>query len=241
MLLVVLLCLALCFCSPFDQNSEIADLKSPRMPSPPVLTRRSRAGSIIAATPQVGGGGTGTPQMERSHAKVFVENDFFWCCFCHFERQIPTIRDFEILKPIARGGYGGVYLARKKATHDLYAIKALNRKEMVKRNEMRSIFAERNIMANIHSEHVVKMFFAMASRKYLFFVMEFMAGGDLFSLLRRFGRFEEETTKFYVAEIVLALEDLHKQGIIHRDLVWGKFERKGKCSYFVCRSKGFEF
>ena len=110
-------------------------------------------------------------------------------------------------------------MARKKATNDLYAIKALNRKEMVRRNEMQSIFAERNIMANISSEHVVKMFFAMASKKYLFFVMEFMAGGDLFSLLRKFGRLEEVTAKFYVAEIVLALEDLHKQGIVHRDLV----------------------
>lgn len=123
-----------------------------------------------------------------------------------------------------------MYLARKKATHDLYAIKALNRKEMVKRNEMRSIFAERNIMANIHSEHVVKMFFAMSSKKYLFFVMEFMAGGDLFSLLRRFGRFEENTTKFYVAEIVLALEDLHKQGIVHRDLVRN---RRGKVFFLL--------
>ncbi len=136
----------------------------------------------------------------------------------HSSAKIPSILDFEILKPIARGGYGGVYLARKKVTHDLYAIKALNRKEMIRRGEMKSIFAERNIMASVHSDHVVKMFFAMASRKYLFFVMEFMAGGDLFSLLRKFGRLEEETAKFYVAEVVLALEDLHKQGVIHRDL-----------------------
>ena len=132
--------------------------------------------------------------------------------------KIPSILDFEILKPIARGGYGGVYLARKKKTHDLYAIKALNRKEMIRRGEMKSIFAERNILATVHSEHVVKMFFAMASKKFLFFVMEFMAGGDTFALLRRFGRFDEQTTKFYIAEVVLALEDLHKQGVIHRDL-----------------------
>lgn len=132
--------------------------------------------------------------------------------------KIPSIRDFEILKPITRGGYGGVYLARKKATHDLYAIKALNRKEMIRRGEMKSIFAERNILATVHSDHVVKMFFAMASKRYLFFVMEFMSGGDCFALLRRFGRFDEGIAKFYVAEVVLALEDIHAQGIVHRDL-----------------------
>jgi microtubule-associated serine/threonine kinase len=132
--------------------------------------------------------------------------------------KIPSILDFEILKPITRGGFGGVYLARKKATKDLYAIKALNRKEMIRRGEMKSIFAERNILATVQSEHVVKMFFAMASRRYLFFVMEFMAGGDCFTLLRRFGRFDEGIAKFYIAEVVLALEDLHLQGVIHRDL-----------------------
>jgi serine/threonine protein kinase len=90
---------------------------------------------------------------------------------------------------------------------------------MIRRGEMKSIFAERNILASVHSDHVVKMFFAMASKKFLFFVMEFMSGGDLFSLLRKFGRLEEQTAKFYVAEVVLALEDLHKQGVVHRDLV----------------------
>ena len=132
--------------------------------------------------------------------------------------KIPSILDFEILKPITRGGFGGVYLARKKATHDLYAIKAINRKEMIRRGEMKSIFAERNILATVHSDHVVRMFFAMASKRYLFFVMEFMSGGDCFSLLRRFGRFDEGIAKFYVAEVVLALEDIHAQGVVHRDV-----------------------
>ena len=130
--------------------------------------------------------------------------------------RIPSITDFEILKPITRGGYGGVYLARKKATKDLYCIKALNRKEMIRRGEMKSILAERNILVNIHSEYVVKMFFAMASKKYLFFVLEYMSGGDCFSLLRRFGRFDEGVAKFYIAEVVLALEDIHRQGVVHR-------------------------
>jgi serine/threonine protein kinase len=92
---------------------------------------------------------------------LFLKKCFY---FRNFLSQIPSIRDFEIIKAIARGGFGGVYLARKKATNDLYAIKAINRKEMVRRNEMQSIFSERNIMANISSEHVVKMFFAMASK-----------------------------------------------------------------------------
>ena len=83
---------------------------------------------------------------------------------------------------------------------------------------MKSILAERNILATLHSDHVVKMYFAMASKRYLFFVMEYMPGGDCFTLLRRFGRFEEQTAKFYIAEVVLALDDIHNQGVIHRDV-----------------------
>lgn len=145
----------------------------------------------------------GTPTMERKKSTA---------------AKIPSIHDFEILKPITRGGFGGVYLARKRATNDLYAIKALNRKEMKRRGELKAILAERNILATVYSEHVVKMYFAMASKRYLFLVMEYMPGGDCFTLLRKFGRFDENVAKFYIAEVVLALEDIHRQGIIHRDL-----------------------
>lgn len=58
----------------------------------------------------------------------------------------------------------------------------------------------------------------MASRKYLFFVMEYMAGGDCFTLLRKYGKLDEPVAKFYLAEVVLALEDIHRQGVVHRDL-----------------------
>ena len=60
------------------------------------------------------------------------------------------------------------------------------------------------------------MYYALAGEKYLYFVLEWMAGGDCYALLRRFGRLDEKIASFYIGEVVLALEDLHKQGIIHR-------------------------
>ncbi|XP_055833113.1 probable serine/threonine protein kinase IRE4 isoform X2 [Solanum dulcamara] len=103
----------------------------------------------------------------------------------HKERT--SIDDFEIIKPISRGAFGRVFLARKRSTGDLFAIK-------------------------------VRFFYSFTSRDYLYLVMEYLNGGDLFSLLKKVGFLEEDVARTYVAELVLALEYLHSLGIVHRDL-----------------------
>ncbi|KAI9298623.1 serine/threonine protein kinase 15, partial [Neoconidiobolus thromboides FSU 785] len=131
---------------------------------------------------------------------------------------IPSIDDFEIIKPISRGAFGRVYLARKKTTQDLFAIKVIKKDDMVRKNMVRQVMTERKVMALASTPYVVSMFFAFHSQNYLYLVMEYMIGGDLSSLLQGFGIFSEEMAQFYVAETVLALEYLHKNGVIHRDL-----------------------
>ncbi|PRP73547.1 AGC (cAMP-dependent, cGMP-dependent and protein kinase C) kinase family protein [Planoprotostelium fungivorum] len=134
------------------------------------------------------------------------------------EKAIPSMKDFELIKPITRGAFGSVYLARKNRTKDLYAIKALKKADTIQKNHVRHVAAERNILCQTQHDFVVKMYYSFQSVDYLFLVMEYANGGDLFSLLCEHGSVSEDTARMYVAETALALEYLHSQGIVHRDL-----------------------
>jgi len=136
----------------------------------------------------------------------------------HLHPAVPSIRDFDILKPISRGAFGRVYLASKKTTGDLYAIKVFQKSELVRKNLVRRVRAERDILATIQNPFVVRFIWSFESARKLFLVMEFLPGGDLFSLLSNLGYLDEDVARQYVAEIVLALEYLHQAGIVHRDL-----------------------
>ncbi|KAF9177830.1 hypothetical protein BGZ50_008317 [Haplosporangium sp. Z 11] len=135
-----------------------------------------------------------------------------------YKSRVPSIQDFEIIKPISRGAFGKVYLAKKKTTKDLYAIKILKKADMVRKNMVNHVLAERRVLALTRTPFVVQLFYAFASKDYLYLVMEYVIGGDLSSLLAVFGSFDEDMAKMYIAECVLALEYLHSNGITHRDL-----------------------
>ncbi|CAN4080825.1 unnamed protein product [Withania somnifera] len=129
-----------------------------------------------------------------------------------------SIEDFEIIKPISRGAFGRVFLARKRATGDLFAIKVLKKADMIRKNSVESILAERDILISVRNPFVVRFFYSFTCRDNLYLVMEYLNGGDLFSLLRNLGCLEEDMARIYIAELVLALEYLHSLNIIHRDL-----------------------
>jgi serine/threonine protein kinase len=129
-----------------------------------------------------------------------------------------SIDDFEIIKPISRGAFGRVYLARKRATGDLYAVKVMRKADLVRKNMVQSAKNERNILAMANNPFVVRFFYSFTSRDNLYIVMEYAPGGDVASLLRALGALEEDTARQYAAEATLALEYCHAQGIIHRDL-----------------------
>ncbi|EFJ52214.1 serine/threonine protein kinase 15, partial [Volvox carteri f. nagariensis] len=129
-----------------------------------------------------------------------------------------SIDEFEIIKPISRGAFGRVYLARKLATGDLFAIKVMKKRDLIRKNMVESVTNERNILAMAQNPFVVRFYYSFTSRENLYIVMEYINGGDCFSLLRKFGALDEEVARQYIAETVLALEYCHAQGIIHRDL-----------------------
>jgi serine/threonine protein kinase len=123
-----------------------------------------------------------------------------------------------VLKTISSGAYGKVILARKKATKDLFAIKVLDKNMMVEKNVAEFVMNERNILNKVDNDFIVRGIYTFQSKKYLYMVMEYMKGGDFGTLLENVHCLNFETTRFYLAHIVLALEHLHSIGIVHRDL-----------------------
>ncbi len=131
----------------------------------------------------------------------------------------PSIKDFEIIKPISKGAFGSVYLSKKKSTGDYFAIKALKKADMVAKNQVTNVKAERAIMMwQGESEFVAKLYWTFSSKDYLYLVMEYLNGGDCASLVKVLGGLQEGWAKKYLAEVVLGVEHLHSRGIVHRDL-----------------------
>ncbi|KAG8062318.1 hypothetical protein GUJ93_ZPchr0003g16596 [Zizania palustris] len=136
----------------------------------------------------------------------------------HPVKDRTSIDDFEIIKPISRGAFGRVFLAKKRTTGDLFAIKVLRKADMIRKNAVESILAERDILITVRNPFVVRFFYSFTSRENLYLVMEYLNGGDLYSLLRNLGCLDEDVARIYLAEVVLALEYLHSMHIVHRDL-----------------------
>ncbi|KAG8691696.1 hypothetical protein FRC11_012447 [Ceratobasidium sp. 423] len=135
-------------------------------------------------------------------------------------RPAPSsIKDFEIIKPISKGAFGSVFLAKKKTTGDYFAIKVLKKADMIAKNQITNVKAERMIlMKQSESPFVVKLYFTFQSKENLYLVMEYLNGGDCASLIKTLGALPEEWTKAYIAEVTLGLEYLHAKGVVHRDL-----------------------
>ncbi|XP_052183584.1 probable serine/threonine protein kinase IREH1 isoform X2 [Diospyros lotus] len=136
----------------------------------------------------------------------------------HPSKDRTSIDDFEIIKPISRGAFGRVFLAKKRTTGDLFAIKVLKKADMIRKNAVESILAERDILISVRNPFVVRFFYSFTCRENLYLVMEYLNGGDLYSLLRNLGCLDEDVARVYIAEVVLALEYLHSRRVVHRDL-----------------------
>lgn len=125
---------------------------------------------------------------------------------------------FDTLKPLGLGAFGVVTLVRKTDTKKLYAMKTLRKVDVLRRNQVAHVKAERDILAEADNEWVVKLFFSFQDSENLYFVMEYIPGGDMMSLLIKLGTFPEHLTLFYIAELVCAIESVHRMGFIHRDI-----------------------
>lgn len=125
---------------------------------------------------------------------------------------------FVKIKTLGIGAFGEVCLTRKVDTGALYAMKTLRKKDVLNRNQVAHVKAERDILAEADNEWVVRLYYSFQDRDSLYFVMDYIPGGDMMSLLIRMGVFPETLARFYVAELTLAIESVHKMGFIHRDI-----------------------
>lgn len=135
-------------------------------------------------------------------------------------RQVGP-NDFTILKLIGKGTFGQVYQVKKKDTERIYAMKVLSKKVIIQKKEVAHTLGERNILvrtAMAASPFIVGLKFSFQTPGDLYFVTDYMSGGELFWHLQREGRFQEARAKFYIAELILALQHLHDHDIVYRDL-----------------------
>ncbi|KAI5862590.1 kinase-like domain-containing protein [Durotheca rogersii] len=129
--------------------------------------------------------------------------------------------DFQILRLIGKGTFGQVYQVRKKDTGRIYAMKVLSKKVIVQKKEVAHTVGERNILvrtAMSESPFIVGLKFSFQTQNDLFLVTDYMSGGELFWHLQKEGRFDEKRAKFYIAELILAIQHLHHNDIVYRDL-----------------------
>ena len=127
--------------------------------------------------------------------------------------------DFEFLKVIGKGSFGKVLLARHKNESKMYAIKVLQKQAIMKRNEVKHIMSERNVLLkNIIHPFLVGLHYSFQTQDKLYFVLDYVNGGELFFHLQRERYFPEQRAKFYAAEMASAIGYLHSLNIIYRDL-----------------------
>ncbi|XP_074291002.1 uncharacterized protein LOC141617740 [Silene latifolia] len=138
--------------------------------------------------------------------------------YMRLQRHKMGADDFEPLTMIGKGAFGEVRICREKSTGHVYAMKKLKKSEMLQRGQVEHVKAERNLLAEVDSNCIVKLYCSFQDEDYLYLIMEYLPGGDMMTLLMRKDTLTEDEARFYIAETVLAIESIHKHNYIHRDI-----------------------
>ncbi|XP_042424661.1 serine/threonine-protein kinase 38-like [Zingiber officinale] len=138
--------------------------------------------------------------------------------YMRLQRHKMGVDDFELLTIIGRGAFGEVRICKEKTSGHVYAMKKLKKSEMLRRGQVEHVKAERNLLAEVDSAYIVKLYFSFQDDEYLYLIMEYLPGGDMMTLLMRKDTLTDDEARFYVAETVLAIESIHKHNYIHRDI-----------------------
>ncbi|WWD20522.1 hypothetical protein CI109_104998 [Kwoniella shandongensis] len=142
-------------------------------------------------------------------------------------RKKVDVKGFELGRVIGHGAFGVVRIARERQSGRLVAMKQLRKADMLRKSQEGHVKAEKDLLAAAASSsagpsgapsRIVQLFYAFQDPDHLYLVLEYMGGGDLLNLLVERDTFPEEMTRFYVAEMILALEETHSLGYVHRDI-----------------------
>lgn len=134
-------------------------------------------------------------------------------------QQKGSFSDFQIIKTLGTGSFGRVVLAQHRQKEGkLLAIKMMEKKHVVKTKQVQHTIAEIRVMDSVNFPFMVKMEYFFLDNVYLFLVMPFVNGGEMFGHLRNLRKFDENLSRFYTAQVVLAFEYIHYIGLVYRDL-----------------------
>ncbi|EWM22280.1 protein kinase 2 [Nannochloropsis gaditana] len=130
----------------------------------------------------------------------------------------PSSLNFiSFLQVLGKGSFGKVMLVRFKGSRELYAMKTLRKEALIRRSQLAHTSTERYILQHIHHPFLMRLSYAFQTKQKLYMVVDYMAGGELFFWLKK-GKFGQTRAKLYAAEILCALEALHKHNVVYRDL-----------------------
>ena len=129
-----------------------------------------------------------------------------------------TLEDFKHLKLLGKGSFGKVVLVKNQNNNKLYAMKILDKKFIIKKNQVSHTQTERVLLEKLKHPFIVRLNYAFQDSKRLYFLTEFLQGGELFFHLRKNSGYKEKAVRFYMCQILLALEYMHKNNYIYRDL-----------------------
>ena len=129
-----------------------------------------------------------------------------------------SMDDFQPLKLVGKGSFGKVILVKYFNNDKIYAMKILDKEEIIRRKQIKHTKTERLLLEKLNHPFIAQLQFAFQDPKKLYLVTEFMQGGELFFHIKRRSGFKEVSTKFYMSQIFLAIDYLHKNGYIYRDL-----------------------
>mmetsp|Transcript_698 Transcript_698/g.2319 ORF Transcript_698/g.2319 Transcript_698/m.2319 type:complete len:559 (-) Transcript_698:434-2110(-) len=147
--------------------------------------------------------------------KTWSRNDV-GSLFYQLEKVSPS--DFTELSVIGQGSFGQVVMVRSQCDGQIYAMKKLSKREMMKRGQVSRVWLERYALISMDEKRLCKLHFAFQDEEFLYMVMDFLQGGDLLALLCRHQTVSEDFARHYIAELVIAVDSMHKRGLIHRDI-----------------------
>ncbi|KAJ3012102.1 Serine/threonine-protein kinase [Thoreauomyces humboldtii] len=139
--------------------------------------------------------------------------------FLRLRRVRMSVQDFTTVKVIGKGAFGEVRLVQKADTGKIYAMKTLRKTEMMKKDQLAHVKAERDVLAeSVNTPWVVQLYYSFQDAVFLYLIMEFLPGGDLMTMLIKYDTFSEDVTRFYMAECVSSIDAVHRLGYVHRDI-----------------------
>lgn len=165
-------------------------------------------------------------QIEISEEEKEIQRrklDRFETGFLRARRLRINRNTFNTIKVIGKGSFGEVHLVQMKGTNQLFAMKKLKKSQMIAKNQVKNVKQERDALAHLNDFYkenpwVVRLYCTFQDSVFLYLIMEYVPGGDLLTQLIKYERFDERTTRFYISELVCAVNSIHSYNFIHRDI-----------------------